>query len=285
MSEALAGVQNCKLLVIDLDGTLLRDDKSVSSYTANVLRKARKNGLVIAFASGRTDFMMSLYRDPYVPCDYHISFNGAAIRKIGSEVFLYKQGLEEEAEDKVWKYLAENASVYTAYTGDHMYFRDDLGKKILPRQKKYLDLAASQGMALTLKCTEYFPGDTRKGAEEPLLKFVAYEEDPVWVERFLAFVSTIEAVVTEATGYGMTGVFDRHVSKEKAIRNLQQQLGITQEETCAFGDFDNDISMFQAAGIRVAMQNASDAMKEIADTICLTNEEDGVADFIERFLL
>lgn len=285
MAEAPVSGNKTKLLVIDLDGTLLRTDKSVSAYTVSVLRRAQETGVVIAFVSGRTDFMMALYTEPYLPCDYHISFNGAAVKRTGAADFIYSQGLEPEAEKLVWQYLADHMPVYTAYTGDHMYFRDDLGLTILPRQRKYLELAASQGAVLELDYTELFPGEIRKGGTEPLLKFVVYEDDPGQLERFQAFIESVEAVVTESTGYGLTGIFDRSVSKERAVRNLQRALGITQAETCAFGDFDNDLSMFQAAGIRVAVSNASDAVKEQADVVCLSNDEDGVAMFIENYLL
>ena len=92
-----------KMVVIDLDGTLLNDNKIISSRNKKALKALQEMGVIVVFASGRTNFMMSLYKYPYVVCDYHISFNGGMIEELKTRNNIKKVAINPETSMEVWK--------------------------------------------------------------------------------------------------------------------------------------------------------------------------------------
>lgn len=274
-----------KLLVTDMDGTLLRDDKTISQRTKDALAKLQENGVIIVFASGRTNFMMKLYQEPYVACDYHISFNGAMIGNLKLQEDLQPVIIDQDIQEAVWNYLAEEASAYTAYTKDKMYYFEKNTNIVSRKIDDYVNLASQQGIKIDPDATILAEKQIDKDTDCHIIKFVAYEDDQQWLEEFLHFINQLHYVKSEATGYGVTGVFNEMVSKKDALVNLCRKLNISQEEVCAIGDYDNDLSMFEVAGLKVAMENASQSLKDKADIICPSNNDDGVGIFIEENLL
>lgn len=121
--------------------------------------------------------------------------------------------------------------------------------------------------------------------DDDLIKIVIYEDDPVKDRKFEDYAQTIPSLCTESTGYGLTGVFNKGVSKSTALAWLGERLGIERFKICAFGDYDNDISLFEASGISVAVENATDLVKSYATYLTRSNNQDGVARFIETYLL
>ncbi len=278
-------MQQIKMVVLDLDGTLLKDDKTVGIRTIDALQKLHERGILIVFASGRTNFMMKLYQQPYIPCDYHISFNGAMIEALQTQEEAHPLVIKREIQDRVWQYLADQASAYTAYTKEKMYYFEKNTDQITKKIENYLTLANRVGFQLATDIEVLAEQEIEKDPNCEIIKFVAYEKDQAWIDEFLRFLEQIPSVKSEATGYGVTGVFDVKVSKKDAIHDLCKKLGIKQNEVCAFGDYDNDLSMFDIAGLKVAVDNASPKLKEQADFICPENNADGVAVFIEEHLL
>ncbi|NLN52589.1 MAG: Cof-type HAD-IIB family hydrolase [Clostridiaceae bacterium] len=274
-----------KMLVLDLDGTLLDDNKVISERSKRALSQLKEKGVCIVFASGRTNFMMELYREPYVVCDYHISFNGAMTEDLAKREILDHVSLDSESCGFIWDFLAEKAAAYTAYSENMMFYKEQNNKLISKKMDKYVSLAASENIIINPARTELNSGETVKGGDNQILKFVAYEEDPLWINQFETFLGELDQVRSEATGYGLTGVFDVNVSKERAIRKLCDRLEISDTEVCAIGDYDNDLNMFNVSGVKVAMRNATKDLKKHADYICPTNNEDGVACFIEEYII
>lgn len=274
-----------KMLVLDLDGTLLDDNKVISVRNKRALSQLREKGVYIVFASGRTNFMMELYQEPYVVCDYHISFNGAMTEDLAKREILDLVAIDSDLSVNIWNFLANQAATYTAYSEKLMFYKEQKNKLISKKMDKYVSLAASENIIINPARTELKLGETVKGGDNQILKFVAYEEDPAWINQFEMFISKFDQVRTEATGYGLTGVFNVNVSKERAIRKLCDRLEVSDTEVCAIGDYDNDLNMFNVSGVKVAMGNATKDLKKHADYICPTNNEDGVACFIEEYII
>lgn len=274
-----------KMLVLDLDGTLLNDQKIISDRSKKALAKLHENGVVIVFASGRTNFMMSLYKEPYVVCDYHLSFNGGMIEELRTGEILYQVSIKPEIAKQVWQYLSIKSDIYTCYTKDTMFFSDISRKTILNRTQNYIDLANNEKIEMNPYIIELGKEEMPKNFPNNILKFVAYEKDQNWVASFKDFVEDLPNLRADSTGYGLTGVFNKSVSKEAAIRVLCKRLNIPTVAVAAFGDYENDLNMFNVAGIKVAMENATESLKKQADYICPDNNSDGVARFIEENLL
>ncbi|NLJ70027.1 MAG: HAD family phosphatase [Clostridiaceae bacterium] len=274
-----------KMIVLDLDGTLLNDNKVITERNKQALAKLKKQGVKIVFASGRTNFMMSLFQEPYVVCDYHLSFNGGMAEDLFTNEVMYQVTIEQAVTKEIWQYLADNLSAYTAYSQEMMYFYDQTKSIVRNKLSEYINLAASEQVNISPTFTELSYGEIESKPNVDILKFVAYEEEPGRIAQFREFLTEYQQVKAEATGYGITGIFDRHVSKGAAVVKLRNLLKIEKDEVCVIGDYDNDISMFNEAGLKVAMVNGTECLKAHADYVCPDNNHDGIAHFIEEYLI
>ncbi|MGB4610860.1 MAG: HAD family hydrolase [Saccharofermentanales bacterium] len=274
-----------KMLVLDLDGTLLNDNKIITERNKQALAALKNQGVIIVFASGRTNFMMSFFQEPYVVCDYHLSFNGSMAEDLSENKVLYQVTIDQTVTKEIWQFLADYANAYTAYSRKMMYFYDQTQKMIRNKLSEYLDLAASEQVYLAPAFTELNYGEIASESDLRILKFVAYEDDPDRIARIKHYLAQYPQIKTEATGYGITGIFAGHVSKGTAVGKLRDLLNFSKEDVCVIGDYDNDLSMFNEAGIKVAMANAAQGLKAHADYICPDNNHDGVACFIEDYLI
>ena len=139
-----------KLIVTDLDGTLLNDEKKVSAYTVEMIQKAKAAGIKICIASGRFDGMLSIYRDSILGCDYTISCNGAVVKNENSNQFLLVNALSHENTIKILTYFKEQQLTFMFYSPDTIYY--EAGKaKMAKRVTDYEQLAQSLGFPKKLK--------------------------------------------------------------------------------------------------------------------------------------
>jgi Cof subfamily protein (haloacid dehalogenase superfamily) len=120
---------------------------------------------------------------------------------------------------------------------------------------------------------------------EQATKIVAISADAVLLNRVRREMEAIETVTVTSSDRNNFEVLNRNVSKGKALEYLGRLLNIKPEETVAMGDNENDDSMLQYAGLSIAMGNAENSIKEIADYITLSNDRHGVSEAIKKFLL
>lgn len=274
-----------RLIVCDLDGTLLNDDKTISVYTRDVFKRAHEGGMIICLASGRANQMMTVFQEPYLTCDYQISFNGGAVEDIRQDKVIFQKGMDREAAAKVMAYAAEHQLVLTLYSGEKMYYSQGV-EKLVGRIAAYEQLAADCGVPAKINALGIGFDEYRTVAKTTdLIKIVIYEDDPGKTRQLADWIATIPALTTESTGYGLTGIFEQAVAKKTALEWLGDRLGVTKAEICSFGDYDNDISLFEASGISVAVENATDCVKRFASHQAQSNNQDGVARFIETHFL
>ena len=241
---------NKKLIVTDLDDTLLRRDKSVSEYTKHVFNRCRNSGILIAFATMRSEQMSERFTQQIAP-DILIS-SGGALAKRGPEI-LYKSTIPPGFAHGIIKKCADLGIAQIAIDSADGFF-DSCPAELLD--------------------TEY--GD--------VYKIAAYTED-----RQLSKLISAEFPSIEAIGFkdeDRWHVFRaRSATKELAMKAVCVSLEIPLERTVAFGDDLSDIGMLRAAGIGVSMQNAHDEVKAAADYICGDCDDDGAAKWIEDNLL
>lgn len=229
--------------------------------------------------------MMTVFQEPYLSCDYHISFNGGTVEDLRQNKVLFHKGMDRAAAGEVLAFAAEHQLVLTMYSGETMYFSKGV-ETLVNRIEAYESFAAACGVqakinALGIACDEYL--NVAKTTD--LIKIVIYEDDLVKTGQLNDWIATIPQLCTESTGYGLTGIFDQSVSKRTALEWLGEKLAIRKTEICSFGDYDNDISLFEASGISVAVANASECVKRYASHQAQSNNQDGVAKFIETYLM
>lgn len=270
-----------KLVVCDLDGTLLNDQKQITKRTEQVLKKVKQMGIAVCCASGRDAQMMSIYDQQLDGCDYVLSNNGAMVQNRYKEI-LHNSFLAESDSAAILSYLNEKNMAFMMYCAENMYFSDG-SEKLKKRIEAYERLSEAVGCPVKLHVKEFCRNADVNGYETAA-KIVAYEDDPENLRRFTDFVDTLPNVHCESTGYGLMGAFQKDVSKKTALHKIMQDMGIDSSNVCVFGDFDNDLSMFECAKYRVCMENGVQTLKDAATSITKSNNEDGVAYYLEEKL-
>lgn len=265
-----------RLLVLDIDGTLTNQKKEITKNTKEAIRKAQEQGVKIVIATGRpTPGAKGVAEelDLFKTGGYILSFNGGKIIDCKTGETVFQRVLEKEDVAKIYEVAKENKVVMITYEDDkvlmdveHDEFAEfearlnKMGIKHVESISDYVDFPVN-------KCLMTGDGDYMAEVEQRAL---AKHRDDYSIYRSEAF---------------FLEVMPKGVDKAKSLERLLEYLGYTKEEMIACGDGFNDVSMIQYAGLGVAMENAKDQVKEVADFITKSNEEDGVAYVIEKFIL
>jgi HAD-superfamily hydrolase, subfamily IIB len=251
-----------KAIVTDLDSTLLRKDKSISAYTVKVLNECKERGIKLFFATARP--LHATYRiQEAVSPDYLISNNGASVY----------------CRDE----MIANTAIPASTVQELMAKLNDLPEAEI--------IMYEHGNGMICSDSELkLDGDWQ----------VQYHDfnDSICVDTSRISIATknidrLRAVVESFPGLYLCGssedywtqVLSKGVSKAQGIGIAAEHLGIDLKEIMAFGDGYNDREMIAHCGIGIAMGNAIAEIKERADFVCATNEEDGVATWIEERVL
>lgn len=266
-----------RLILLDIDGTLTNSKKQISPQTKETLLKAQVHGVTLALCSGRPE--QGLYRwaeelEMTTHGGLFVCFNGGKVINCQTKEVLYNQPILVPDAKAVLEHVKQFDVVPTVTKGEYMYvtnvFNHDLH---IPHQVNILEYE-SRGNGYLLcevrDLAEFVDFDINKillyGQPEYLKANYQKISEP--------FADRLNAMFTAPIYYEFTA---KNVDKATALHAALTPLGYKPEEMIAFGDAQNDISMLQYAGIGVAMGNAVDEVKEIADEITASNDEDGIA--------
>ncbi|MEU9333021.1 Cof-type HAD-IIB family hydrolase [Streptomyces sp. NPDC048290] len=268
-----------RLIATDLDGTLLRDDKSVSPRTVAALAAAEEAGIEVFFVTGRPARWMDVVSDHVHGHGLAICGNGAAVVDLhggpGAHRFVTVRDLaRDNALDAVR--LLRDAAPGTVYAVEQTY-----GFNQEPDYPK-LHMEIPDVLA---PAEELLRGNA-PGASEPVLKILAYHPtlDP---DAFLTLARLAlgdRANVTRSSPSALLEISGPGVSKASTLALCCAERGISPEEVAAFGDMPNDVEMLTWAGQSYAMGNAHPEVIAAASGRTVANNEDGVAVVIERML-
>ena len=248
-----------KMIVTDLDGTLLRDDKTISDYTAEVFSRLRDKGIIVMFATGRAAMNTAESAKMIMPHGI-ISSNGASITVMGNSIF--KQPMKYDAVKVIVNELCEL---------DGIKLLIDYGDYFLTNHADY------QAQFNIAHC------DAVKDNPNGVMKISIETADN-------SSLSNIDFAALGCYCHGFAdevlyNIMATGVSKLAAVKIAAAHFNIDITKIAAFGDDQNDIEMLRGCGIGVAMENAIDEAKAAADYICGSNENDGVAKWLEKHLL
>lgn len=277
--ETQAGITRPRLIATDLDGTLLRDDKSVSPRTVAALAAAEEAGVEVFFVTGRPARWMDVVSDHVHGHGLAICGNGAAVVDLhggpGAHRFVKVRELpRKNALDAVR--LLREAAPGTVYAVEQTF-----GFNQEPAYPK-LHMEAPD----TLAPAEDLLAPDSHTAGEPVLKILAYhpELDP---DAFLTLARLAvgdRANVTRSSPSALLEISGPDVSKASTLALCCAERGISHEEVVAFGDMPNDVEMLTWAGRSYAMGNAHPDVIAAASGRTVANNDDGVAVVIERLL-
>jgi len=265
---------NYKMLVLDLDDTLLHDDHSISPRNKDLLLQAQNKGVKVVLASGRPTQAMMQYAELLQLAEfdsYLISFNGAVVTAMKSNEILFQKSLTREEVHSMYDFsIANNVHILTySHKGvvsetDSEYIDVELNLTGIPHHKVPSFKAEITGSAV--KCILL---------EEPT--YLKQVESKLKAERTDLSVARSKPFFLEVMPHG--------IDKAASIHFLAQKLGILQSEVIAVGNAGNDLSMVQYAGLGVWVDNVSPELRHEADVVVASNNNDGVAEVVERFIL
>jgi Cof subfamily protein (haloacid dehalogenase superfamily) len=260
-----------KLLVIDLDGTLLTDNKKITEKARNSLRKAQEKGVEVCIATGR-DFNSAKHFPIRFDLRFHmICSNGAMIKDPFSLRELFRLSVDTKDVKEVLKYALEIDTLLHIFTEHDWYI------------SKVAHSAINYGRSnnLTYKMIQ----DIENWEELDIIKMVVVDT-PEKIDMLEEWVKNrglaINLVRSDSRSIDLT---HKNASKGNAVKWLSKYLGIEKENIIAIGNYYNDIDMFKVANIGVAMNNSPDLVKKEADYVTKSNEDDGVALFIDKYIL
>ncbi|PBC62190.1 hydrolase [Streptomyces sp. Tue6028] len=268
-----------RLIATDLDGTLLRDDKSVSERTIAALAAAEQAGIEVFFVTGRPARWMDVVSDHVHGHGLAICGNGAAVVDLhggpGAHRFVKIRELAPGiALDVVG--LLRSAAPGTVYAVERTY-----GLHLEPAYPS-LHMEPPEIVAPAEKLLAADALD----ADQPVLKVLAYHPD-MDPDAFLAVARTAigeRANVTRSSPSALLEISGPGVSKASTLALCCAERGISPEEVVAFGDMPNDVEMLTWAGRSYAMGNAHPDVLAAASGRTVANNDDGVAVVIERIL-
>lgn len=265
-----------KMIVLDLDGTLTNRDKVITEHTKQVLMEAQKRGKLVVLASGRPTYgvvplAQELELDRYG--GYILSFNGGIIMNCRTREVVFQKKLPVEMNAKIVELAAKERVVLMSYQDEKIITNDaeseyvQLESRInhmkirqVEDMKAYLDFAVPK--MLMTDDGDYLA--TVEGRVKAALggRLSVYRSEPFFLE-----------------------ILPKGIDKAQSLDALLRSLGMEKEEIIACGDGYNDLTMIQYAGLGVAMANAVLPIRKAADYITYSNDEDGVAHVVEKFLL
>lgn len=265
-----------KLLVLDLDGTLTNTRKEVTEHTRTTLIKAQEQGLKIVLASGRPTYGIAplanlLQLDKYE--GYVLSYNGGEIIDWKTSELLYKNLLDPEVLPYLYQCANDNHFAIVTYDGEYVLTEYPDDEYVL--KEALLNVMKIKKVDNFLKAVQHPIAKCLIVGEPTRLAVLEKEMYNHLHDRMGVFRS--EPYFLELVPKG--------IDKAQSLAVLLKEIGMTKDEMIAVGDGFNDLSMIKYAGLGVAMSNAQEVVKENADFITLSNEEDGVAHVVEKFIL
>lgn len=278
-----------KLILLDVDGTLLTSRKQISPDTKSALLRAQKGGVRLALCSGRPD--RGLYplaeelrmteHGGFFVCD-----NGGKVLNCQSGEVLFDQPIPVEDAKAVLEHMKRFRVMPMISRGEYMYVTDVFRHDIRP-ELPYLPEVFNV-MRYEARGNGYLLCEKRDLAaflDFPLNKILTYGDPRYLKERWREMAAPFAGRLT--CGFTTPFYFEftaKGVDKARAIRAALPPLGYLPEEMMAFGDAQNDISMLRCVGLGIAMGNAVDEVKQIAAETTAGNDEDGIARALSRHL-
>lgn len=269
-----------RLIALDLDGTTLNTHGKVSPYTKEILEKAIQKGIHVIVASGRA--LSAIPEDVLTiqGIQYIITSNGSSIFELPDARRIYANDMRPEVVHAVLTIMQTTDCPFEVFIGGHAYTMQS-----------------------------YFDAPTRFGVPERMTQYVQTTRTPVadmaafvlshcneiegidmivpdqsQKKQLIAQLSGISNLYITASESYYIEMASGSVSKASALQALAAQFHITPGQIMAFGDSDNDIELLSYAGCGVAMQNATANLRNAASAVTRSNDEDGVAFYLESFL-
>lgn len=264
-------MEKYKLIAVDMDGTLLNNKKEITPYTLERINEMVKKGYIFCISTGRPYLGVKKYFeqiDGNIPL---ILYNGAVVTFSKTKEVLLKKGLTEFQSHEIIDLIREKDGTFIFWSNEDLYVN-----KLNNHTVKYFDIS---------KATPHIIQDDSEIPYKDITKIIWFDEN----EKLKEYQNTILKDIKDVNYFTSQPTFLEFVSfgisKAKAMETLGEYYNLTKDEMIAVGDGCNDLPMIEYASLGVAMANADKEVIEKANYVTLSNEEDGVAKVIDKFIL
>ncbi|MFV5699396.1 Cof-type HAD-IIB family hydrolase [Flavobacterium sp. ZT3R17] len=261
-----------KMLVLDMDDTLLTDDHMISNENAAMLSKAQELGVYVILASGRpTPAMIAYAKELKLDNSYMISYNGAVITDLKEDKIIFEQTLTQEQIHELYDYSLKSKTHIITYLD---------GKIVSETDSEYIDIEKNI-TGLEHNKVASFKNEVKSAA----IKCILLEEPSYLkeVEKDLRAAMPHLSVCMSKPFF--LEVAQNGIDKGASIKFLAERLNIHQSEIIAVGNAGNDLTMIQYAGLGVWVDNVDPELRDKGDVIVASNNDHGVAEVVRRFIL
>lgn len=258
-----------KLICLDLDGTLLKNNGTISKNTIDVITKVQKQGNEVVICTARArNFAINISKKLNAS-RYVITSNGAEIYDYKSSKIIYSDGIDRSIVEDIWEYC------------------QSIGFKIslAIEDKEYVNVKFRNGQTVIEKYSKL--ANDYRNIKQCMIVSNDYEK----LTKYLKVCKknknvklSADKVILEECGYWFS-LLSPIANKGNGIYQLSKSLSICKENIISFGNDLNDITMFENSGCSIAVSNSEEQLLKIADMITLSNEEDGVADWLKKNIL
>lgn len=270
-----------KMVALDLDGTTLNQHGALAARTKEAFKKAVDEGIHIVISTGRTFHSLPEELFHLEGLEYVVTSNGAQITELSSMEVIYENNISEEAVEAVVKQLIGREISVETFVEGKAYIDEKEYRGYEEHGSTYRDVAYVLKTRNPIPNILQFMLDHKDQIENISLNF-EFDEEKEAMKKILEDIDGITITSSFVHNFEIGGAT---TSKGEALRFLMNQLNLSPEELMACGDSHNDAQMLMLAGIGVAVDNATDDIKNIADYITDHHDQDGVAKAIERFAL
>ncbi|SMC28857.1 hypothetical protein SAMN02745134_03688 [Clostridium acidisoli DSM 12555] len=264
-----------KLIALDMDGTLLKTDKTISQETFNAIQSAKKKGIKVVLATGRPVKGIKKYLTELnllSDDDYAVAFNGAVVQTTKSEKIIAENLLSVDDIKTLYDLSKELKVNIHALTNDEC---------ITPKISKYSLLEAKMN-SIPIKEIDF----DNVNKDTTIVKIMFIDEEDILDNAIKKIPKEFydKYTVVKSSPYFLE-FLNKKVNKGVGVKLLAEELGIDMKDIICVGDHENDIDMVEYAGLGVAMENGIDKLKKVANFVTKSNDNDGVAYVINKFML
>jgi Cof subfamily protein (haloacid dehalogenase superfamily) len=260
-----------KMLVIDMDDTLLTDDHKISEENKEMLLKAQERGVYVILASGRPTPAMTAYAKELQMDSYMISYNGAVITDLKEDKILFEQTLTQEQIHELYEYSLKSKTHIITYLD---------GKIVSETDSEYIEIEKNI-TGLEHNKVVSFKAEVQSSA----IKCILLEEPSYLKEVEKDLKAAMPHLSVCMSKPFFLEVAQNGIDKGASIKILADKLGILQSEIIAIGNAGNDLTMIEYAGLGVWVDNVDPELRDKADVIVASNNNHGVAEVVRRFIL
>lgn len=268
-----------KMIVSDMDGTLLNSQKTISAENKKAIQFARQQGIYFVLATGRIYISAVKYAKELGLDTPIIACNGALVKNPTTGQIICENPILPSLAKKIAEIL-QDQSIYFHFYTEKDFFTKELKHTSVSYKKM------NETVSLEDRINFHIVEDMAEAGAQTrgIMKFVAIDEDAGKLQEIRKKLLQIKEVEVSQSWYNNIEVMVKGVSKGSAMETVARSYGISPEHILSIGDHHNDKSMIEMAGYSVAMDNAEEELKQTASYVTQSNDEDGFAKAIYRFL-